>query len=261
MQDHGSRRDASAQRYLGLMQEQSRNMQRLVDDLLTLSALESEQNPPVDTTFAVAPLPVARSAPQARALSAGRHTIVAVLTRADSARHGELARAKSSRAHSAISFPTRCAIRRMAARSRCPGSSMPDGRGCFAVADTVRGIAGEHLPRLTEQLLPRGSQPLAGNGRHRTWVLRSSIMSCCGTRPSLRSKASRARGSTFTAIRRRRCACSVLRPPPRSHTAGGRYQYLSAARNSASRSSRPTSFGALRITRYCGSAPVASASI
>ncbi|MEP7182773.1 MAG: phosphate regulon sensor protein PhoR, partial [Betaproteobacteria bacterium] len=34
-------------RYLELMQEQAKNMQRLVDDLLTLSALESEQNAPV----------------------------------------------------------------------------------------------------------------------------------------------------------------------------------------------------------------------
>jgi two-component system phosphate regulon sensor histidine kinase PhoR len=65
------------QRYLGLMQEQSRNMQRLVDDLLALSALESEQNPPVDAAFPVAPL-LGEICAQARALSAGRHTIVAV---------------------------------------------------------------------------------------------------------------------------------------------------------------------------------------
>ena len=44
------------QRYLGLMQEQSRNMQRLVDDLLTLSALERDQSTLQEAEFDIVPL-------------------------------------------------------------------------------------------------------------------------------------------------------------------------------------------------------------
>ena len=71
------------QRFLGLVAEQAGNMQRLVGALLTLSALESEQNPPADMTFPVLPL-VAELCAQARALSSGRHTVVAA-TPADEA--------------------------------------------------------------------------------------------------------------------------------------------------------------------------------
>ena len=61
-------------RYLQLMHEQARNMQRLVDDLLTLSALESDQNAVAEAPFAVVPLLLALSA-DAKALSGGQHTI------------------------------------------------------------------------------------------------------------------------------------------------------------------------------------------
>src|SRR4029453_14719030 len=43
-------------RYLGLMAEQAKSMQRLVDDLLTLSALESDQNMPAEAEFDIVPL-------------------------------------------------------------------------------------------------------------------------------------------------------------------------------------------------------------
>ena len=136
------------QRYLGLMHEQSRNMQRLVDDLLTLSALESEQNPPADATFAVAPL-LGEISAQARALSAGRHTIVAVSPDDSSAlltgAREELASAFGNLVSNAVRYTPE-------------GGSITlswqidaDGRGVFAVADSGVGIAAEHLPRLTER--------------------------------------------------------------------------------------------------------------
>ena len=55
-------------RYLQLMTEQANSMQRLVDDLLTLSTLESEQTVRADTSFAVLPLLLEVSA-DANALS------------------------------------------------------------------------------------------------------------------------------------------------------------------------------------------------
>ena len=136
------------QRYLGLMHEQSRNMQRLVEDLLTLSALESEQNPPVDATFPVAPL-LGEICAQARALSAGRHTIVAASC-TDSA-----AMLSGARDELASAFGN---IVSNAVRYTPDGGTITlswqiyaDGRGRFAVADSGVGIAAEHLPRLTER--------------------------------------------------------------------------------------------------------------
>ena len=84
-------------------------MQRLVDDLLTLSALESEQNPLRDEPFAVVPLLLALSA-DAKALSSGAHEIALDIGEAATIRS---AAATSSRAHSAISSATRFAIRRI----------------------------------------------------------------------------------------------------------------------------------------------------
>ena len=58
------------ERFIQLMQEQARSMQRLVEDLLTLSSLESEQNPLVDERFAVVPLMLQLSS-DAKGLSQG----------------------------------------------------------------------------------------------------------------------------------------------------------------------------------------------
>ena len=66
--------EAQRTRFLQLMQEQARNMQRLVADLLTLSALESEHNPLADERFAIAPLLLELSA-DAKALSRGQHQV------------------------------------------------------------------------------------------------------------------------------------------------------------------------------------------
>jgi len=61
-------------RFLQLMQEQAKSMQRLVEDLLTLSALESEQSVPAENSFAIVPLLLRLSA-DAKGLSQGQHTV------------------------------------------------------------------------------------------------------------------------------------------------------------------------------------------
>ena len=61
-------------RFLQLMREQAASMQRLVEDLLTLSALESEHNPLSDDRFAIVPLLLAVSA-DAKGLSKGNHEV------------------------------------------------------------------------------------------------------------------------------------------------------------------------------------------
>jgi len=133
-------------RYLQLMREQARNMERLVDDLLTLSGLESEQNPPVESAFALAPLLLELSA-EAKALSDGRHDIrvdpgaAATLTGS----RDELASALRNLISNAIRYTPAGGTVTLAWRRE------DDGGGTFGVTDTGIGIAPEHLPRLTER--------------------------------------------------------------------------------------------------------------
>lgn len=139
--------DASRRaRYLALMQDQSRSMQRLVNDLLTLSALESESNPPGEDRFDVGPLLLEISA-DAKTLSSGRHAIA--LDIADPASvvgsREELASAYANLVSNAIRYTPPGGRITLAWRIE------PDGRGAYSVADTGIGIAPEHLPRLTER--------------------------------------------------------------------------------------------------------------
>ncbi len=67
--------DRQRVRFLQLMQEQAASMQRLVEDLLTLSALESEQNALTDERFAIVPLLLHISA-DAKGLSQGQHQVL-----------------------------------------------------------------------------------------------------------------------------------------------------------------------------------------
>jgi two-component system phosphate regulon sensor histidine kinase PhoR len=133
-------------RYLGLMQDQARNMQRLVNDLLTLSALESEQNPAHDTAFAIVPLLLELSA-DAKALSRGEHAITLDIGRAASVvgSRDELKSAFGNLVSNAVRYtPQGGAI---VLRWRIDD----DGSGLFAVTDSGIGIAAEHIPRLTER--------------------------------------------------------------------------------------------------------------
>ncbi len=133
-------------RFLQLMQEQARNMQRLVADLLTLSALESEHNPLAEERFAIAPLLLELSA-DAKALSRGQHQIALDI--------GEAATVQGSRDELASAFGN---LVSNAIRYTPPGGTIvlawrvdADGSGVFAVRDTGIGIAPEYLPRLTER--------------------------------------------------------------------------------------------------------------
>src|SRR5258706_14749572 len=60
--------------YMNLMSEQSRRMQRIIDDLLTLSTLESAPEPPHDEHVDVALL-LSRIHSEAQALSGGRQRV------------------------------------------------------------------------------------------------------------------------------------------------------------------------------------------
>jgi len=134
------------ERFLQLMQEQAKNMQRLVADLLTLSALESDQNPIHDEPFAVVPLLLALSA-DAKGLSKGAHEIALDIAEAAAVRgsRDELASAFGNLVSNAIRYTPAGGTVTLAWRVDA------DGTGVFAVKDTGIGIAPEYLPRLTER--------------------------------------------------------------------------------------------------------------
>jgi len=133
-------------RFLQMMDEQAKNMQRLVADLLTLSALESDQNPVHEERFAVEPMLRALLV-DARALSKGQHEIA--LDVGDAATlHGsrdELASAFGNLVSNAVRYTS--AGGAITVRWRID----PDGSGVFSVTDTGIGVAAEYLPRLTER--------------------------------------------------------------------------------------------------------------
>jgi two-component system phosphate regulon sensor histidine kinase PhoR len=133
-------------RYLALMQDQAHSMRRLVEDLLTLSALESEDHPPRDDAFAVAPLLLELSA-DAKALSRGEHAVTVDIGQA-AAIHGSRDELKSGLGNlvsNAVRYTPAGGEIRLSWRID------EDGSGVFAVADSGIGIAAEHIPRLTER--------------------------------------------------------------------------------------------------------------
>jgi two-component system phosphate regulon sensor histidine kinase PhoR len=138
--------DAQRGRYLQLMQEQAKNMQRLVADLLTLSALESEHNPLSDERFAVVPLMLELSV-EAKALSKGQHDIGLDI--------GDAAVLQGNREElkSAFGNLVSNAVRYTPSRGRITIAWRvdADGSGLFSVSDSGIGVAPEHVPRLTER--------------------------------------------------------------------------------------------------------------
>ena len=155
-------RDPEAmQRYLDLMADQSGRMQRLVEDLLTLSSLESAPPPPLDEVVHV-PALVERLAADARALSGGRHRIVAEPAAAIDlvGSEKELASAFGNLVSNAIRYTPEGGTVTLRWRAMDEGAA-------FEVQDTGIGIAPEHLPRLSERFyrVDRGrSRETGGTG-------------------------------------------------------------------------------------------------
>jgi two-component system phosphate regulon sensor histidine kinase PhoR len=136
---------AQRQRYFGMMAEQATRMQRLVEDLLTLSALESSAAPVDEQPIELQPL-VERLGDEARALSAGRHRIECVVEqdcRLIGSR-GELHSAFSNLVSNAVRYTAEGGTVRL-------GWRVDDGSGVFSVTDSGIGIEARHIPRLTER--------------------------------------------------------------------------------------------------------------
>ncbi len=141
--------------FLALMSEQSQRMQRLVEDLLTLSSLESGSTHAGDEVVDMSLL-LAQIVRDATALSQGKHVID--FMRASTPEHAlnlrgneqELMSAFGNLVSNAIRYtPAGGAIQVRWEAQRSAAGTLEGGR--FTVQDGGIGIEAQHIPRLTER--------------------------------------------------------------------------------------------------------------
>jgi two-component system phosphate regulon sensor histidine kinase PhoR len=136
--------DEQRRRHLQLMHEQAGRMNRLIEDLLMLSRLESQESVLVEEDVDM-PALLHEVADDARALSAGRHRI-SVACDAAHVRgcRDELRSAVGNLVSNAIRYTPAGGSIRLTWR-------LADNGAAVSVEDTGIGVAPEHIPRLTER--------------------------------------------------------------------------------------------------------------
>jgi two-component system phosphate regulon sensor histidine kinase PhoR len=151
----------AARRYIDLMSGQAQRMLHLIEDLLTLSSLESAPPPPLEESIDMELL-VERLGAEARALSGGRHRIA--IEKEGGVRllgsEKEISSALGNLVSNAIRYTPEGGEVRLRWHATDEGAS-------FDVEDTGIGIAPEHIPRLTERFyrVDRGrSRETGGTG-------------------------------------------------------------------------------------------------
>ena len=143
--DYEAYADTEITHYLNLIREQTARMQRLIEDLLTLSALESGGPAANEERVELVPM-LSSILADAQALSAGRHEISLKIE--DPA----LVTGCANELRSAFSNLAGNAVRYTPAGGRIDLTwRVQQGGGEFVVADTGIGIPAQHLPRLTER--------------------------------------------------------------------------------------------------------------
>jgi two-component system, OmpR family, phosphate regulon sensor histidine kinase PhoR len=135
-----------SEQHLQLMRGESLRMRRLIDDLLTLSKLESSVQVVEEEEFELAPM-ISRLLDSVRALSGGQHQITL---------EGQVPQVKikgsMAELESAASNLLSNAVRYTPAQGRISLVCKYDDDGLvIEVHDTGPGIAPEHLPRLAER--------------------------------------------------------------------------------------------------------------
>lgn len=150
------------QRYLSMMGEQSSRMLAIVQDLLTLSSIESAPLPDERVSVDMASL-ISKLKRDAEALSQGKHTIE-VLADADLDICGiesELVSAFTNLVANAVRYTPAGGTIRVCWKRDAEGGAE------FAVEDSGLGIEAKHIPRLTERFyrVDRGrSREVGGTG-------------------------------------------------------------------------------------------------
>ncbi len=179
------------------MRRQSQRMTQLVEDLLTLSRLEAQEQLPEETVVSMAPL-LRTLRREAEALSQGRHTI----TVEDQA--GCDLRGSTKELHSAFSNLVSNAVRYTPAGGRIDvrfARDVPaDGRSggaVLSVQDSGYGIPSQHLSRITERFYRAStsrSRESGGTGLGLSIV--KHVLSLHQARLEIESEVGR--GSTFS---------------------------------------------------------------
>lgn len=137
--------EADLKHYFGIMHNHTRRMQRLLDDLLTLSRLESSGDPTTEEQVQMPEL-MRELAREAESLSRGRHAIRLEID-SQSWLAGSLQELQSAFSNLVSN----------AVRYTPDGGEVTlrwceqNGQPMFSVTDTGEGIASEHIPRLTER--------------------------------------------------------------------------------------------------------------
>lgn len=134
-----------ARNYMSMMSDQASRMQRILDDLLTLSALESAPEPPRDQSIPVNAL-LDRLRTDAEALSGGRHRIE-LQTQGEFDLLGsesEIASAFANLVTNAVRYTPADGQIRLIWNASEHGAT-------FTVEDSGVGIEPRHIPRLTER--------------------------------------------------------------------------------------------------------------
>ncbi|HET7126416.1 MAG TPA: phosphate regulon sensor histidine kinase PhoR [Lysobacter sp.] len=175
------------------MRRQSQRMTQLVEDLLTLSRLEA-QDDVADDRVAMAPM-LATLKREAEALSQGRHRVTV-----EAASDADL-RGSIRELHSAFSNLVSNAIRYTPAGGDIAirFAPTPDGGAALSVRDTGYGIPASHLPRITERFYrvsTSRSRELGGTGLGLSIV--KHVLNLHQARLAIESEVGA--GSTFTCV-------------------------------------------------------------
>jgi two-component system phosphate regulon sensor histidine kinase PhoR len=185
--------EATRRHHLRLMQEQAQRMSRLVEDLLTLSRLESSESSLVEEVVDVQAL-LREVADDARALSAGRHRVELKPGRAFlRGNRDELRSAFGNLVSNAIRYTPEGGTITLSWQSEA------DGGGRFEVQDTGIGVAPEHISRLTERFYrvdKSRSRETGGTGLGLAIV--KHVLARHDARLEVRSEVGK--GSTFAAV-------------------------------------------------------------
>jgi two-component system phosphate regulon sensor histidine kinase PhoR len=164
----GPARDDAAAReeFLGVMAGQADRMQRLVDDLLSLSSIEMNQHQPPETPVRLAEI-VTEVAKSLAPVAEARGAEIVVEAPPDALVLGDrdqLSQALGNLVENALKYGRKGAPVRIAGAAANP--SFPSMVG-VAVIDQGEGVAREHIPRLTERFYrvsPKRSRDLGGTG-------------------------------------------------------------------------------------------------
>ena len=183
-----------SKRYFDLMLDHTRRMQHLLDDLLTLSQLESDDHVLKDNVPINVPDLAEALKSDAESLSRGRHTIQLKLD-SEAGLKGNVQEVRS-----ALGNLVSNAVRYTPDGGKITLAWREQGdEGVFSVADTGEGIAPEHIPRLTDRFyrVDRSrSRETGGTGLGLAIV--KHVLTRHGARLEIQSTPGK--GSTFSAM-------------------------------------------------------------